>query len=236
MARRRAQLRLGPKTSDAAELTDAQQGLLANPAFWTAECDLGAEYDIQSKHLREWQPKYSTSKLQRGIRQQFPVSWCHGLLAWHLRMPLDDNQLAELTRLQTAFATKSALTPDLFIKVVRDLDTILFQGTLKGRTLISWEELPTRDGHLLRGSCSGGMLRFKIKIRLGKTCFFSDRKEVLWGTLIREILHAYLNNNAVGGEVACADEHDELFVQSVDRLAERLALPGLGTHEIVGYM
>lgn len=237
LPRRQAQWRLGPKSSNARDLTPDEEALINDAAYWTAECGAGAGYDVQTEDLRKWQPRYSVSHSRRGISLPLPLSEVHAALAWHLRQRPNEHQSIALLRLSTAFAVpKSGLTPDLFIKAANDLDVVLFGGVLSQRTLISWEDLSTQNGRLLRGTCLGGKLRFKVQIKLDRACFFVDSKEVLWGTLVHEMLHAYVDITWAGSGprgVANQHEHDEHFAQSVARLAERLAFPGLGSEEIM---
>jgi hypothetical protein len=104
-------------------------------------------------------------------------------------------QTAALFRLRMAFSTtEDHLNPEFFAPVIKDLDTFIFDGCLDGRILVDWVNLPATSRRILQGvSFPHGIRRIsKVKIRLSAVILNTGIKEDIWGTLLYEIVHAYL--------------------------------------------
>ncbi|KXL51562.1 hypothetical protein M433DRAFT_21743 [Acidomyces richmondensis BFW] len=106
----------------------------------------------------------------------------HALLANVNAKPFTEEQTIARMRLRRAFnIAKEDMNPDLFIRITRDLDIVLFGGQLDNRVLISWERLPKLNGMRVAGFCSEALWRpiglRKAYILLNKEIFFDESKE-----------------------------------------------------------
>jgi len=71
-----------------------------------------------------------------------------------------------------------------------------------------------------------------VHIRLNKTMFRREAKEEIWGTVLHEMLHAYLNLTT--GWVSLREpHHGELFERSCGALVRRLGLRDLEVGHVV---
>ena len=152
-----------------------------------------------------------------------------------LSHPMNGKQTAALFRLRMAFSTtKEDLSPEFFAPVIKDLDTILFNGCLGDRTLVDWVDMPSTSRRTLRGvSLPRGVSRiFRVDIRLNRAMFAADSKEDIWGTVVHEVVHAYLML-ACGWRGAMMRHRGSPFEECCRAAVERLALEGLEVRHVV---
>ncbi|GAB7331166.1 hypothetical protein MBLNU13_g02641t1 [Cladosporium sp. NU13] len=90
--------------------------------------------------------------------------------------------------------TKEYLSPEFFTPVMRDLDTVVFNGYLADRIAVDWKEMPSTSRRTLLGlALQYGISRIsKVKIRLDTAMLETSNKGDIWGTLVHEMIHAYL--------------------------------------------
>ncbi|KAK6395349.1 hypothetical protein LTR65_000819 [Meristemomyces frigidus] len=95
-------------------------------------------------------------------------------------------------RLENAWNMNHA-TPDLFIKIFNDLNELLFDNQLYNRVFLTWEDLPDellgRTGSRSDCTCCPAD---RIQIQLDRAMFYEESKSKIWGTLVHEMLHAYM--------------------------------------------
>lgn len=166
-----------------------------------------------------------------------PVKQAHQELVTNLAQQPTAYQAAAHTRLRTAFLTnKKYLCPEVLAPTITDLDTFLFNGVLGDRIWIDWAKVTVSRRSMLRGislpydfSRSGIS---KVRIRLNTAMFGIDEKEEIWGTVVHEMLHAYLDltSNWAG---LTKPHHGALFEESCSSMARKLALGGLEARHIV---
>jgi hypothetical protein len=113
-----------------------------------------------------------------------------------------------------------------------DLDTVLFSDLLSYRTIVEWAIMRRQ----IRGitspydfSRSGISM---VHIRLNKTMSRLEAKEEIWGTVLHEMLHAYLNLTTTWGALK-VPHHGELFESSCGAMMQRLGLRGLKVGHVV---
>ena len=162
-----------------------------------------------------------------------PVHQTHLDLINSFQQPLTSAQHAALARLHALFALpKQSLALELFSPIIADLDTVLFNDLLSPRVIVEWA-LMTRQ---IRGislpydfSRSGISM---VYIRLNKLLFKRESKEEIWGTVLHEMLHAYLDltSNWAGLKVP---HHGVLFERSCCAMVERLGLRGFEVRHVV---
>lgn len=152
-----------------------------------------------------------------------------------LSQPINGKQTAALFRLRVAFSiTKEDLSPEFFAPVIADLDTVLFDGCLGDRILVSWVDMPSTSRRTLRGvSLPRGVSRVsKVDIRLNKAMFEGDAKEDVWGTVVHEMMHAFLIL-ACGWRGAMMRHRGSPFEECCRAAVGRLALEGLEVRHVV---
>jgi len=185
------------------------------------------------------QPKSraNATVIDKPLLRRVSAKQAHRNLIANLSQPANGKQTAALFRLRMAFATmKDDLRPEFFAPVVRDLDMVLFDGRLSNRILIDWTEMPSTSPRMVRGVSSPHRISrsgiAKVRIRLNKAAFASDSKEEVWGTIVHEILHAYLDL-ASNWSILTVRHHGPQFEESCKALVERLALDGFELRHVV---
>ena len=169
------------------------------------------------------------------------VEQAHRILHVKLNTSLDEEQGKAKQRLLHAYK-KSDWRSDrmLLLRHFDGLDVLLFNGTLRDRVCVQWVKHGVLSPKTVASTCiaSGNM---KIRIRLDqKLAWFSlgQRRDFVWGTLVHEMLHAYLflrtgttastpQNHYEVCHCACRVSHGPLWRATVLTLAARLQLPGL---------
>ena len=144
-------------------------------------------------------------------------------------------------------------TPDLFIKIFNDLDLVLFHGLLRDRVLLRWDNVDlslfpkvVAEGGVVAGYTSEPLwLTQHIErtlIVLNISVFKHYNREATWGTLIHEMLHAYLyiSTACPANEQKCAKtrhasdpSHGPLFERSCNALAWRLGFEGMVGNDLL---
>lgn len=71
-----------------------------------------------------------------------------------------------------------------------------------------------------------------VLIRLNKTMFKRESKEEIWGTVLHEMLHAYLDLTC-GWRALGVPQHGLLFERACGALVARLGLVGLEIRHVV---
>ena len=150
-----------------------------------------------------------------------------------LQLPPTNAQIAALARLQTLFALpKHRTTFSTFSSIITDLDTVLFSNLLSPHTIFEWVLMSRQiRGITLPYDFSRSGISM-VHIRLNKTMFRLEAKEEIWGTVLHEMLHAYLDLTTGWGELR-VPHHGELFEQSCGAMVRRLGLVGLEVGRVV---
>jgi hypothetical protein len=180
----------------------------------------------------------ATASKEASPQRRVSAQQAHTDLVANLSPPMNGKQTAALFRLRMAFSTtKQHLSPECFAPVITDLDNVLFNGCLGDRILVDWVEMPATSRRMLRGvSLPCGVSRIsKVKIRLNTAMLEASTKEEIWGTVVHEMVHAYLA--LMSGWRGIMMKHrgspfEECCRAAVGRLAlERLE--GLEVHHVV---
>lgn len=148
---------------------------------------------------------------------------------------MNGKQTAALFRLRMAFSTtKEDLSAEFFAPVIKYLNAALFNACLCDRILARWTDMPTTSRRTLRGvSLPRGISRIsKIDIRLNRAMFEADSKEEIWGTVVHEMMHAYLALTS-GWRGMLMKHHGSPFEECCRAAVERLALEGFEAHYVV---
>lgn len=169
--------------------------------------------------------------------KRFPVQQVRQNLISQLAQPPRPKQEAAHLRLRAAFlAPAEHLSPSFLDAVIADLDTLLFNDALGDRVYIDWADMTVTRRRMLRGIslpydiCRSGIS--KVRVRLNKRMFGIDSKEEIWGTVVHELLHAYLDlvSNWAGLMKA---HHGILFEGSCRAMVQRLGLEGFGEENVM---
>ncbi|KAM0722698.1 hypothetical protein Q7P37_002139 [Cladosporium fusiforme] len=161
----------------------------------------------------------------------------HENLIAALEQPLNAEQTSAMQRLRSAFAIpRVQLTPDLFTLAMADLDLVLFNNALHDYIKIEWADMTVTPSRMLRGislpydvSWSGIT---KVRIRLNKAMLHLDPKQEIWGTVIHEMLHAYLDLKCGWGGLT-VPHHGLSFEISCEALVGRLGFEGFAANHVV---
>ncbi|KAK5112816.1 hypothetical protein LTR85_011150 [Meristemomyces frigidus] len=154
----------------------------------------------------------------------------YGRLRAFLSGPENDSERHAHNNLERAWSVPAnSVTPDLYIKIFNDLDELLFDGQLCNRVLVTWEDL---HGDLLgntssrsNGNCCPAD---RIHIQLDRNMFYEESKAKVWGTLVHEMLHAYM---FVMTDDASA--HPREFGNACRALGRALGLQGLRGDDVI---
>ncbi|KAH9828357.1 hypothetical protein Tdes44962_MAKER09371 [Teratosphaeria destructans] len=201
------------------------QALKEQKSFWEAHTHCGTDYDIDEECLR----KITDVDCRRKGANDIWYATTIGHLGYqktleHLAelqvLPRTATQEAARLRLRGAWdRPPSETNPDLFIKIVHDLDSLLFSGELDGRLLVTWEDkvtpflhpgvppdkqphphfrrYPDRWHDALRGWCNPASFRLlglqKAHICLNKDLYLQCERRVMWGLIIFEMIMAYIH-------------------------------------------
>jgi hypothetical protein len=126
--------------------------------------------------------KASTTKKSSAWRRVSAQQARTDLIA-DLGQPTNGRQTAALFRLRMAFSTtQEHLTPKFFAPVIKDLDTVLFNGCLNDRILVDWVNMPATSRRILQGiSLPQGISKIsKVRIRLNTVMLGTEPKEDIW--------------------------------------------------------
>jgi len=132
--------------------------------------------------------------------------------------------------------TKEHLSPEFFATLISDLDKALFNSSLHDKVLVDWAELPYTSSHVLHevtspyGISIHGISR--VRIRYNKAILETDTKEEIWGTIVHEMLHAYLLLTSKWS-VMTMRHHGPRFEESSRALVRRLGLDGFEVRHIL---
>ena len=162
-----------------------------------------------------------------------PVPQSHLNLLAALSLPPSTTQTAALTRLRTLFALpKSHTTFSTFSQIITDLDTVLFSNFVSPYTIVEWARMTRRvRGITLPYDLSRSGISM-VHIRLNKTMFRLEAKEEIWGTVLHEMLHAYLDLTT-GWVSLRVPHHGVDFERSCEAMVGRLGLRGLEVRHVV---
>jgi hypothetical protein len=132
--------------------------------------------------------------------------------------------------------TRDHLSPETFAPVIADLDTVLFKNRLQDNIIIEWAEMTVTRRSMLRGislpydiSRSGIS---KVRIRLNEAMFRLDPKEEIWGIVVHELLHDYLDLES-NWRGLTKPHHGTLFERSCRALVGRLAIEGFEAKHVI---
>lgn len=111
---------------------------------------------------------------------------------------LDREERRSYCRILEAFAQpKETVGHDLLVKAVNNIDTVLFHGRLLDRVVVSWEEVEATATDRTRRTAAtyyprAGAGSPRVVIELDIYWVWRKPKFDIWGSLIHEMLHAYL--------------------------------------------
>jgi len=168
-------------------------------------------------------------------RRRVSARQAHSQLLASLNQPANGKQTAALFRLRVAFSTtKEHLSPEFFAAVIGDLDTVLFGGCLSDRVSFDWKDMPATSRDMLRGvSLPHGVIGMsKVSIRLSIAMLAVDTKEDIWGTVVHEMVQAYLALTS-GWSGVLMRHRGSAFEECCRAAVERLALEGLEVRHVV---
>jgi hypothetical protein len=161
----------------------------------------------------------------------------HSLLRG-LMKPMDERQRVAYSRLRSAWKIRTRdTTPDLYIKIFNDLDTLLFSGKLRRRVLISWTNLSydniiSKSGQLKEETL--GLTSYqandRVHVKFHKGLFVEESKRTCWGVLLHECIHSYIGVMARER----VQRHGQRFRKVAEAIAEVLKLDGLEKRHVVG--
>jgi len=122
----------------------------------------------------------------------------HEDLIFSSQQPLNSEQTSAMQRLQYQFSFPiDSLNTRLLTQAMSDLDTVLFQNILQGKMKIEWADLLVTRKRMLHGICLpydiGWSGITKVRIRLNRAMLQMLSKETIWGALVHEMLHGYLD-------------------------------------------
>ena len=190
--------------------------------------------ESKSKARERGAAAVKTSSPRRRVSAQH-CQQVHQDLVANLSQPMNGKQTAAQFRLRMAFSvTKEHLSPDFFTPVIRDLDTVLFSGCLSDRTLVDWKHMPNTSRRTLFGlTLPHGISRIsKVEIRLNTVMFDASSKENIWGTVVHEMVHAYLTLTS-GWRGILMKHRGSPFEVCCEAAVGRLALEGLEVRHVV---
>jgi hypothetical protein len=177
----------------------------------------------------------ATVSKEASPQRRVSAQQAHTDLVANLSQPMNGKQTAALFRLRMAFSTtKQHLGPEFFAPVIKDLDTVLFNGCLGDRISVDWVDMPATSRRILRGvSLPCGIRRIsKVKIRLNTATLETSTKEEIWGTVVHEMIHAYLALMS-GWRGMLMRHRGSPFEECCKAAVGRLALEGLEVHHVV---
>lgn len=165
------------------------------------------------------------------LTQRVSLPQAYAQLAEMLNMPMTDAQALAWTRLQLAMSVPQPhINRDQLIDSFADLDTVLFNGTLTGRVKVMWKRLLNFSGLMLRGQCHPAAITWrgvtKCEIWLKLDLLDMEDGADVWGTLIHEILHAYLDLHTRLSSTF-RSHHGDVFRQTCTYIEDQLGFPGL---------
>jgi len=75
----------------------------------------------------------------------------------------------------------------------------------------------------------------RVQIRLDWKLMIKRDKAFVWGTLVHEMVHAFviIMSNGSDRRDSCDDEHGELFQQAADRVAAVLRFEGFDGTDVI---
>ena len=173
--------------------------------------------------------------IEAPLQKSVSARQAHSQLVASLSQPMNGKQTAALFRLRMAFsARKEHLSAEFFAPAIKDLDTVLFSGCLGDRIIVDWVNMPTTSRRILQGiSLPHGISRItKVKIRLNRVMFEGESKEDIWGTVVHEMVHAYLALTC-GWRGMLMRHHGSPFEECCRAAVGRLALEGLEVRHVV---
>jgi len=177
-------------------------------------------------------PKKPSRGLIRDPPKRVSLEEARAQLARSLSMLMTDTQVQAWTRLQCEVAVEQPnIHRDQLINSFADLDTVLFNDTLAGRVKVIWKDMIILEDRMIGAQCHPAAISrhgvTKCKIWLNHIILNMDDGADVWGTLIHEMLHAYLDLHT-GLFGMFRSHHGDAFRQSCAKIAERLNLPGVG--------
>jgi len=177
----------------------------------------------------------ATASKEASPRRRVSAQQAHTDLVANLGQAMNGKQTAALFRLRMAFSTtKQHLSPEFFAPVIKDLDNVLFNGCLSDQTLVDWVDMSATSRRILRGvSLPCGISRTSnVKIRLNTAMLEASTKEEIWGTVVHEMMHAYLALMS-GWREMLMKHRGSPFEECCKAAVGRLALGGLEVHHVV---
>ena len=189
------------------------------------------------KSHQEWRPVPKPIPLVDAHKELFNFNFNH------LHRPLGVTQHEARVRLLSIFLARSpTVGPEALLTASNDPDILLFDGVLRHRVHVHW--VHKEDGYWV-GMCRSARnitnvsARVRVDINTAHASHAGRSDEYLyaWGTLIHEMLHAYLEI-VTGGRVRetciCTTKvlHGPMYGTATKALTQRLASPGLWARHI----
>ncbi|KAK3677662.1 Bifunctional purine biosynthetic protein ADE5,7 [Recurvomyces mirabilis] len=238
--------RVDSLTEPVDERTEYATAIARSQPDWermAAHANTGTPYIVPEDELRILQdPKFGPDDSEwRDLPVRVTLTQAHLLLKHAAGQRLTWAQMAARQRLLEAHRSPHGTrSPGLLIKMVNDLDTILFGGALRNRILVHWINMSTYTRRLdtLRSAHEKPLatvlattvvppkrlsqsVRPAIYLSAEIMCYASESKVQPLALLIHEMLHAYLGI-LVRPDLESATKEDEKKENEVDDFGKAL--------------
>ena len=223
-----------------------------------AFANAGAPYPISEEELHILQStKFNhRHRAWRALPPSISLKEAHRRLETYAhKSPTQRQQEARQRLLQAYDLPRERMTQDLFIKIFNDLDILLFHGLLQKRVRVRWDNFTNEqlglplDNKGPVGAYTLGPQWLKQHVERTEIVLNAVRglqaynREIVWGGLIHEMLHAYLHITAAGFILEShipryfpGDEvHGPMFQRSCNVLVWRLAFPEMTPGDVTGF-
>lgn len=161
------------------------------------------------------------------------ISQAHAQLAYNLSQASTAAQAYASSTLRVLFAEPA--TELTILSAVPLLDTLLFDSQLFSRLTVKFSDLPLNKHKILRGICLprsiGAAGVTSAKISLNRAVLELESREEIWGTLVHEMLHAWLDLTA-DWRGLLGSHHGKAFEQSCELLVKKLGFCDLEARHV----
>jgi len=154
-------------------------------------------------------------------------------LADHLSQPWTSAQISAHDTLRALYALPA--TEATILAVVPHLDTLLFGAQLSSHLTVAIANLPLNKHKIVRGICLPRSVALAgvtaARIRLNRTMLEQESRQEIWGTLVHEMLHAWLDLTA-DWRGLLGSHHGKAFERSCRSLVEKLGFSGFEVRHV----
>ncbi|KAL1590071.1 hypothetical protein WHR41_01033 [Cladosporium halotolerans] len=186
-----------------------------------------------SKHPKKSPPSPTDpTKAPKPLRKTHQPA--HQTILAALSQPPTPLQLHALTRLRTAYATPlpTPLKPTHLTPITADLLAALIPTPLHSHITILWATLPRSLLGLTQPTSFSRHGVASVTIKLNRRMLRRGRREEIWGALVHELCHAWLDLEGGWGALV-GGGHGVVFERVCEGVVARLGIGGLGVGEVV---